>query len=62
MTVVMTAAAVSALLGAAVVGGIFFAFSNFVMSSSTADSLTRAAKHCAMSRQCSTICRWPSRP
>jgi len=31
MTVVMTAAAVSALLGAAVVGGIFFAFSNFVM-------------------------------
>jgi len=31
MTIVMTVAAVSALLGAAVVGGIFFAFSNFVM-------------------------------
>ena len=31
MTAVMTAVAVSALLGAAVVGGIFFAFSNFVM-------------------------------
>ena len=31
MTLLMTAAAVSAVLGAAVVGGIFFAFSNFVM-------------------------------
>lgn len=31
MTALLTAAAVSALLGAAVVGGIFFAFSNFVM-------------------------------
>ena len=31
MTIVMTFVAVSALLGAAVVGGIFFAFSNFVM-------------------------------